>query len=446
MSVSLVLPPGPRSLLSIREIGAVRRDIIGFLNELKSYGDISCFRLGPQLCYYVNHPDYIEDVLLTYQQTLQKTWIFRRAEEAFGRGILMSTGQAHQRQRKFLQPAFHKQQIGRYMQTMIDVADRDANGWRDGATVDMAKEMSGLALSVAAQTLFGSDVSEEAEEIGLALTNAMDIFSQIKGPFAFLLSSIPITPRNIRFEQAKRRVYATIYKLIARRRESGERRDDFLAMLLAGQHEDDQEGLSDDQVRDEAVSIFLSGFETSSNTLSWAWYMLSKNPDVEEELHRELDTVLGGRLPEPADLERLTFTRQVISEVLRHYPSVYVIPRRVTEACPLGNFMMPPGALVFVGIYTVQHDPRFYDEPERFNPRRWTHEMASKLPRFAFSAFGGGVHGCLGEHFAWAETVLVIAVLAQRWKARVANGHEVKMNPLVNLRPLDGIPMTLTRR
>jgi len=430
--------------MSIREILAVRRDIIGFLNHVKSYGDISCFRLGPQLCYYANHPDYIHDILLTHQQVLQKTWIFRRAEDAFGQGILMSTGEAHRRQRKLLQPAFQKQRISSYLQTMIDVAERDANSWRDGSTVDMAQEMQRTTISVAAQTLFGTDVAEEAQEIGQALAAAMDVFSQIKGPFAFILNSIPIMPRNIRFERAKRRVHTTIHKLIAQRRNSGEDRDDFLAMLLKAQHEDDHKGLSDEQVRDEAVSIFISGFETSTNTLSWAWYMLAKNPGVEEELHRELDTVLGGRLPQPADLERLTFTRKVICEVLRHYPSVYVIPRRVTESCPLGDFTMPPGSLVFVGIYTVQHDPRFYDEPERFNPHRWTPEMT--LPRFAFSAFGGGPHACLGEHFAWAETVLLLAVLAQRWKARVAPGYEVKMNPLVNLRPLGGIPMTLARR
>ncbi len=446
MSGSLALPPGPRSFLSIREVLAVRRDLIGFLNHVKSYGDIACFRLGPQLCYYANHPDYFHDILLTHHQVLQKTWILRRAEDGFGKGILMSTGEAHKRQRKMLQPAFHKQRIGRYMQTMIDVAERDSNSWQDGATVDMAQEMQRTTISVAAQTLFGTDFAEEAQEIGEALAVAVDLFTQIKGPFAFFLSNISIAPRNIRFERAKRRVHAIIHKLIAQRRESGEERDDFLAMLLAAQHEDSHEGLSDEQIRDEAVSIFISGFETSTNTLSWAWYMLSKNPDVEEELHRELDTVLGGRLPTPEDLERLTFTRKVIAEVLRHYPSVYVIPRRVTESCPLGQFTMPPGSLVFVGIYTIQHDARFYDEPERFKPNRWTSEMSSKLPRFAFSAFGGGPHACLGEHFAWAETVLLLSVLAQRWKARVPDGHEVKMNPLVNLRPLGGIPMKLTRR
>jgi cytochrome P450 len=442
----LALPPGPRSLFPLRQIRILRRDVIGFLNYMAAnYGDISCFRLGPQLIYLVSSPDLIQETLMTQHASLHKTWIIPNVEDGLGQGMLTSKGEFHWRQRKLIQPALHKQRVRGYANTMIQIADRTARSLREGSTVNMAEEMRRLTLSVVAQTLFGSDIADEADEIGRAITQLSEIYIRVKSPIGQALHCLPFLPVNRRFEQAKRRLDETIYRIIRDRRKSGDARDDLLAMLLASRYEDGT-AMPDSLVRDETVSLFLAGHETTGITLTWIWYVLSQHPEVEEEFHRELDEVLSGRLPEPDDLEHLSFTRKIIAEAIRLYPAIYLIPRRAVERCTLGGFAVRPGALVFVNIYSLHHDARFFLDPERFDPFRWTPEMKDSLPRYAYCAFGAGPHACMGEIFAWTEAMLVMAVMGQRWKARVASGHTVDLNPLVNLRPRHGMPMTLIRR
>jgi cytochrome P450 len=305
--------------------------------------------------------------------------------------------------------------------------------------------MRRLTLSVVAQTLFGSDIADEADEIGRAITRLSEIYVRVKSPIGQILNYLPFLPVNRRFEQAKRRLDETIYRIIRERRDSCEARDDLLAMLLASRYEDGA-AMPDSLVRDETVSLFLAGHETTGITLTWIWYVLSQHPEVEDEFHRELDEVLSGRLPQPDDLERLPFTRKIVAETIRLYPAIYLIPRRAAEPCTLGGFAVRPRSLVLVNIYNVHRDPRFFADPERFHPLRWTPAMKDSLPRYAYCAFGAGPHACMGEMFAWTEAMLVMAVMGQRWKARVAPGHTVGLNPLVNLRPRNGMPMTLIRR
>lgn len=446
MTRTATLPPGPRSLLPLREIRILRRDIATFLKHMaETYGDVSCIRLGPELVYVVSNPELIHEALVTRNEKLRKSWIFGKVEEGLGRGILTSAGEFHRHQRKMIQPALHKQRVLVYAETMIRNADRVARDLQEGMTVDMAVEMRRLTLSVVAQTLLGSDIGDEAEVVGHAMSELAQIFTWMKSPAGPLFNRLPFLPVNRRFERSRRRLDAIIYRIIAQRRDSGEVRDDLLAMLLDAQHEDGVT-MSDSLVRDQVVSLFLAGHETTSITLTWAWYVLSQYPEVEEEFHRELDDVLKGRLPEPGDLEQLTFTRKVIAETIRLYPAIYVVPRRAVETCDLGGFAVRPGALIFVNIFAVQRDSRFFADPERFDPHRWTPEMKERLPRYAFCGFGGGPHSCLGEGFAWAEAMLVLAVLGQRWKARVVEGHTVGLDSLVNLRPRGGMPMTLARR
>jgi cytochrome P450 len=359
--------------------------------------------------------------------------------------MLTSHGEFHRRQRKLIQPALHKQRVRGYANTMIRIADSAARRLQDGSTVDMSEEMRQLTLSVVAQTLFGTDIADEADEIGRVITELAEIYLRVKSPIGQLLNWLPFLPGNRRFERAKRRLDDTIYRIIDARRSSPDSRDDLLAMLLAAQYEDGAT-MPASLVRDEVVSLFLAGHETTGITLTWMWYVLAQHPEIEARFHEELDEVLSGRLPEPGDVERLPFTRKIVAEVVRLYPAIYVIPRRAIEACTLGGFAVRRGALVFVSIYNAHHDPRFFAEPEQCRPERWTDEMRDGLPKYAYCAFGAGPHACLGEGFAWTEAVLVMAIMGQRWKARVAAGHTVGVNPLVNLRPRNGMPMTLTRR
>ena len=446
MSQTATLPPGPRSPLPLRELRFLRRDAAGFLDYMAdTYGDVSCIRIGPELVYLVCHPELIHETLVAHNEKFRKSWIFGKVEDSMGQGLLISTGESHRCQRKLVQPALHKQRVKIYAETMIRNADRVAHGLQEGTRVDMAAEMRRLTLSVVAETLMGSDISDEAEEVGRAMTEMTEIFTRMMSPLGPLLTRLPFLPINRRFDRSRRRLDETIHRIIARRRKSAQVRNDLLSMLLTAQDEDGSP-MSDSLVRDELVSLFLAGHETTGITLTWAWYVLSQHPDVEEEFHRELDEVLEGRLPEPEDLERLPFTRKVIAETLRLYPSIYLIPRRAVEHCVLGGFSVRPGALLFVNVFSVQRDERYFPDPERFDPHRWTPEMKEQLPRYAFCGFGAGPHACMGEAFAWTEAMLVLAVLGQRWKARVVPGHTVALHPLVNLRPRGGMPMILTRR
>lgn len=440
------LPPGPRSLLPIREIRALRRDILGFLEDLKrTYGDVSCFRVGPKLVYFVSSPDLIHDVLVTHHRSFGKTWVLRTASEALGNGLINSRGEDNRRKREVVMPALHKPRIAGYAETMVRVADRTARTWQDGATVDMVQEMIRLTMAIVNETLFGADISEEADEIGREITELFEVYTRMGSPLGELFERVRFLPAQRRFNRAKKRLDATIYDLIDRRRRSGEERDDVLGVLLSARDEEGR-AMTDRQLRDEAIAMFLAGHETTTNLLAWLWCLLSQHPEAEAELHHELDAVLGDRLPEVADCERLTFLRKVICETLRLYPLSYVIPRDVLDACQLGLFTLRPGALILVGIYCMHRDPRYWDEPDRFIPHRWTPEMKKGLHRHAYRPFGAGPHTCLGEHFAWVESTLAMAVLTQRWKARVVPGHTVTANPIVFLRPRAPVPMTLTRR
>jgi cytochrome P450 len=446
MTRTFSLPPGPRSLLPLREIRLLRRDVVGFLTHMAdTYGDVSCFRIGPQLVYLVCHPERVHEALVTRHASLEKTWIIANAEEGLGEGLLTSTGEFHRRQRKLIWPALHKQRVCAYAATMVRNADRMTRRFQQQPQVDMAEEMRRLTLSVVAQALFGADIADEADDIGRAIGQLTEIYARVKSPFGSLLNRVPFLPVNRRFDQAKQRLDEAIYGIIAQRRRSGEAREDLLAMLLSAANEEGA-AMSDSLVRDEAVSLFLAGHETTGITLTWAWYALSQHPEVEAGFHRELDEVLDGRPPSPQDLDRLAFTQKIVSETTRLYPAIYVIPRRAVEPCTLGGYAVRPGALVFVNIYNTQRDERFYPDPERFYPHRWTPELKEELPRYGYCAFGGGPHYCLGEGFARTEAALVLATLGQRWKARVAPGHTVSLAPLVNLRPRGGMPMTLIPR
>ena len=446
MSKTSALPPGPRGILPIRELRAFRGDLLGFLeNTAKAYGDITYFRFGPQSLCLVSHPDYIQEVLVTQHHRFPKSWVLRVAIEALGQGMLTSNGEVHRRQRKLIKPVLHKHRIPGYAETMVRLADRAAGEWRDGAAVDMAREMMRLTLSVVAQILFSSDFDGAANEVGQSITEMAEIYERTTLPFGDQLSRLPFLPSNRRFRHALTRLDTAIYTMIDRRRSSGETPDDALTLLLSAQDENGSP-LSDRQVRDEAVAIFLAGQETTSDVLTWAWYLLSEHPEAEAEFHRELEDSLGERLPGPHDLDRLPFIRKILAETMRLYPAGYALPRQATERCSIGPYTVPAGTLVIANVYGVHRDPRFYTNPKRFEPLRWTPEMKQQLPRFAYCPFGGGPHACLGDHFAWADATLLLAVLGQRWQARLIPGSPVTPRPLVNLRPRYGMPMKLTSR
>jgi cytochrome P450 len=329
---------------------------------------------------------------------------------------------------------------------MTDYASQTRAGWRDGDTVDMSDEMMRLTLGIVGKTLFDADVVSEAQEVGEAMTVVMDLFNTITIPFFELLQKLPL-PQLRRFDNAKAKLDAIIYRLIEERRRNGDDRGDLLSMLLLAQDTEGDGGqMTDVQLRDEVMTIFLAGHETTANALTWTWYLLSQNPEAEAKLHREIDSVLGGRLPTFADVPQLKYTEMVLAESMRLYPPAWALGRLAMNDCEIGGYVVPRKSLVLMSQFVMHRDPRYFPEPLRFDPERWTAQARELRPQFSYFPFGGGPRRCIGESFAWMEGVLLIAALAQQWQMRLVPNHPVALKPVITLRPKHGMRMTLTRR
>ncbi len=434
-------PPGPKNPPVLGHYTAFRKDPPAFLERLaREYGDVAFYRIGPANIVHLAHPDAIKDVLVTSQHSFIKSRVLQRAKVLLGEGLLTSEAPLHTRQRRLVQPAFHRQRLAGYGATMVEYAVRARDRWHDGQPLDVAAEMMRLTLAVVARTLFSADVEQEAAAVGASLTAVLHLFDLVMMPFSRIVERLPL-PSVRRFEQGKKHLDELIYRIIAERRASGEDRGDLLSMLLMADDEEGSGGMSNKQVRDEALTLFLAGHETTANALTWTFYLLSQNPDVEAQLHAELDAVLGGRTPSPEDFGALPFTYNLFAEAMRLYPPAWGIGRMAVKHVDVAGYPIEPGDIVLMSPYVVHRDARWFAEPERFHPGRWTPEMRAALPKFAYFPFGGGARVCIGEHFAWMEGVLLLAVLAQRWKLRLKPGHVPQYRALLTLRPRHGMPM-----
>ena len=443
-------PPGPGRPI----VGAFispGRDPLKLLSRFaREYGDIVFFRMGGERVYFLNHPQYIRDVLVTHQRNFTKSRGLERARKLLGDGLLTSEGATHLRQRRLLQPAFHRDRIANYASVMVAHADRMRDRWSDGVRIDVSKEMMRVTLSIVGKTLFDSDVESKADEVGVAVTEVMETFWFTLLPFQALIERLPL-PVLRRGRASRQRLDALIYSMINERRATGRDHGDLLSMLLAVR-DDQRQGqspypsMSPQQVRDEAITLLLAGHETTANALTWTWYLLSQHPEVEEKLHTEIDNVLDGRLPTLADIGRLKLVEQVVTESMRLYPPAWIIGRRAIEEYTIGDYKVPPRSMIFMSPYVTQRDARFFRDPERFEPARWDETRTADLPKFAYFPFGGGARQCIGEHFAWMELVLLVATVAQRWQLKLVPNHPVVTQPLITLRSKHGMAMTPVRR
>jgi cytochrome P450 len=439
-------PPGPRALFPGHTLLEFARRRLPFLVEsAQKYGDVVFFKVGNERIYLFNHPDLIRDVLVTNQKNFTKSRALVRAKKVLGEGLLTSEGEFHLRQRRLAQPAFHRDRIATYALSMVEYAERTRSRWKADSCVDMHDEMMKLTLAIVAKTLFSADVENEAREIGDALTTTFAAFNIGILPFSELLEKLPL-PYMKRFEAARARLDETIYRIIRDRRASDEDKGDLLSMLLLAQDtEGDGGSMTDIQVRDEAMTIFLAGHETTANALTWTWYLLSENPEVEARFHREIDG-LGDRLPGPEDMPKLPYTRMILAESMRLYPPAWAVGRRAISDFEAGGYHIPARSMVLMSQYITHRDARFYPNPERFDPDRWLPEIASKRPKFSYFPFGGGTRICIGEQFAWMEGVLILATIGQRWKLRHDGNGDPEIEPQITLRPRGGLQMRIVRR
>lgn len=403
------------------------------------YGDVAFLRLSGQDVYLLNHPDYIRDVLVTNQTNFTKSRVLERSKRMLGEGLLTSEGQFHLRQRRMIQPAFHRERLRGYATAMTSWAIRTRDRWQAGQTIDMSEEMARLTLGIVGQTLFSANVEEDAPEVGRALAEILESFNMVMLPYFELLEKLPL-PFLQRFREARETLDRIVYRIIAERRASGDDKGDLLSMLLLARDEDDDGSMTDEQVRDEAMTLFLAGHETTAVALTWAWYLLSQHPEVAARMRAEI----GNEPPGFDDLPRLKYVEMVFAETLRLYPPAWAIGRKAIAGHRInGEYETKAGSILLQSPYVMHRDPRYFAEPDRFDPDRWLPENVAERPKFSYLPFGGGTRVCIGERFAWMEGVLLLATIAQRWSPKLSPGHPVRHKALLTLRPAFGMKMIL---
>jgi cytochrome P450 len=438
--------PGPRGRWLLGTLGDFQRDQLGFYVDCARYGDVVATRLGPRRAVLFYHPDAIEEVLVTRNRDFVKSPGVRLLRPLLGDGLLLSEHDFWLRQRRLVQPAFHRQRVAAYGEVMTGYAQRQLAGWKEGDVLDVHDEMMALTQAIVAKTLFDAEVSDEADEVGTASYVLMQDFGARIGSLWQLLPTWLPTPANLRARRAIQRLDQVVFRMIAARRRSGEDRGDLLSILLEAQDADDGAVMTDRQVRDEVMTLFMAGHETTAVALSWTWYLLAQHPEVDARLAEELRVVLGSRAPTAADLPRLVYTERVVTESMRLYPPAYAMGRMSTVPTEIAGHPLDAGVIVILPTWVVQRDARWFEEPEAFRPERWQDERTRGNPRYAYFPFGGGPRQCIGNGFAMMEACLILAAIAQRFRLTLVTGQRVTPTPYVTLRPEPGVRMVLARR
>jgi cytochrome P450 len=422
-------PPGP---LDDSWMTTFAQNRLGILfDAAKTYGDLVHFPVGKKRhLYLVSNLDHIRYVFLEYPEKFGRGLVFkRRAGRVVGTGLITSEGEFNKRQRRLVMPAFHHHRVIGYSEIMVQETVRLLEDWQTGQQRDIHHDMTRVTMNIVTRTLFGADVFDESSDLGKAITDGIE----------YLNDENLLEPK-----EAIDTLNQLIGGLIAERRASGEDRGDLLSMLLLARDEDGSQ-MTDAQLKDETMTIFLAGHETSANSISWAWYLLAQHPDIAAKLYAELDRVLGGRPPTIHDLPQLPYTDMVIKEVLRLYPPLWNLARDVLEDVQLGDYIIPKGSALIISPYIVQHDPQHWEDPERFAPERFKDNYDKQVQRGAYFPFSYGPRVCVGQGFAMTELQLMLATIAQRYRLSL-NVDQVEIEPFISLRPKGGLPMTLHAR
>ncbi len=446
MTIRTDHPPGPKAATflggSLRDFMTKRLDF--FLDAARTYGDLAGFRFGPRRILLASHPDLIEQVLVTDAKHYIKHFGARMYKPVLGNGLVTSEGDFWLRQRKLSQPAFLKNRVLSYAPMMGDLTRQMLDRWKPGDRVDVHFQFSGLTSAIALKTLFGLDDHEDRETFVAALRTAFLMLSEKFRSLVRVPLWVP-TPRNLRLKKAIAHLNGVVDGYIAAGRARTEPGNDLLSRLVNAR-DDDGSKMTDRQLRDEAMTLYLAGHETTALTLSWSWLLIAQHPRVEEKLAEEWSRVLGGRTPTPEDLPKLTYTDAVLTEAMRVYPPVYLIGREATRDLELGGFRVRKGTTVFMSQWVSHRDPRYFPDPEEFRPERWEDGLAKRLPKYAYYPFGGGPRVCIGNTFALMEAAILLATVGQRYRFTLAEDAAIDVNPQITLLPAYGIPAVLASR
>jgi cytochrome P450 len=437
-------PAGPSEGLRHWSFGPLNENPLDYFTRLAhEYGDIAGIRVVNFRTIFINHPETIEEVLVANARKYIKGRVLRANRHVFGEGLLTSEGDFWLRQRRLAQPAFHRARIASYAATMVEYAQRLIGNWQDGEERDAHQEMMRLTLQIVAKTLFDADVARDAQEVGKSLELLLEFGANFRRTL-FVPHWVP-TPTNLRIKREIALIESILYRIIGERRSSDRDTGDLLSMLLHAQDEDGSR-MTDQQLRDETITLFLAGHETTAGTLSWAWWLLAQNPAAEAKLHAELDTILGDRSPSLDDLSKLTYAGNVITEALRLYPPAWGLARVAIEDHEIAGYPVKKGMGIAMAQWVVHRDARWYEAPEEFRPERWEGDFLKRLPRFAYFPFGGGPRQCIGNAFAMMEATLILATIAQRYRLRLVPGHPVVPLASITLRPRYGVRVLLESR
>lgn len=440
-------PPGPKGHFVRGNLPEYVSDPLSYLANLtRQYGDITRLRFFHIPVFILNHPDYIESVLVTNNRSFIKPIDFRLPffRGIFGNGLLTSEGDFWLRQRRLAQPAFHRNRIAEYGKIMVDYTENMLADWKEDDTRDVHQEMMVLTLKIAIKTLFNVEAEQDVVLMSVLSNELIEMFQLQDSSFWLAHNFLP-TSANRRFRKLINKLDEYIYDIIGKRRQNGEDTGDLLSMLLQAQDEDGSR-MTDKQLRDEVMTLFLAGHETTALALSWTWYLLSEHTDAENKLYAELDSVLDGRAPRVEDLPQLRYTEAIVKETLRLYPPAWAFGRQAEQDCEIAGYKVPKGRQLYFFPWLTHRDQRYFDNPEAFRPERWIDEAAKQIPKYAYFPFSGGPRVCIGSAFAMMESVLAVATVAQRFRLKLAEGQVVKPWPVFTLRPRFGIKMIIEKR
>lgn len=439
-------PTGPKGLPVLGNLSFLRGDRLKFVTENRDrYGDIVHFRLGTRHIYQLNNPEHIQFMLAKYPDKFHKSPALKRAtKDIIGQGLLTSEDELHKRQRRLVQPAFHFKRISSYADVMVDYTRQMIADWQPAQQYDIAHEMMRLTMRIVAKTLFDTDVTAHADTLGSAISVGIEATAQrVMQPFG-LADYLP-TEANRRRREAARTLDEAITAIINERRAIQEDKGDLLSMLLMATDEETGDPMSDRQVHNEAMTLFIAGHETTANALSWTFYLLAQHPQVEQKLVAELQPYTTTPLTLP-QLAQLPYLEMVIKESMRLYPPAWATTRIALEDFELGGYHIPKGSFLMTSMYAVHRDKRYWDEPDAFRPERFSPENEANIPKYAYFPFGGGPRVCVGNQFAMMEAQLILGTILQQYSLRLATNQPITPQPLVTLRPLYGLPMTLQPR
>jgi cytochrome P450 len=444
-------PPGPKYLQPFTVMSRFRHDPIGLLTDLaRDYGDMAHVRVGTMHLVALSHPDQIAEVLTEKGASFSKSPTLQRAKRFLGDGLLTSEEPLHRRQQRLMAGAFSPGKIRVYDDVVVDYTQRLSQQWKTGTALNLAEAVMQLTLSIIGKVLFGEDFESEGVAIEQDFTVALDRLRPFRAPLLGDPRFMEWFPgsKGWQFRRARGRLDSLVFRLIHQRRRHPDQEADMLSILLGSKDEEakDDPGMIDLQARNEVVTLMLAGHETVANALAWTWYLLSQHPEIERKFHEEVDRVLGGALPTIDHQPLLVYTRMILTEAMRLFPPVWVIARQATQKCKVGNYDLPVGTVVSMSQYVVHHDRRWYPDPLRFDPLRWSADRELKRPKLSYFPFGSGSRHCIGERFAWMEATLILATLGQKWRMHLAPKARIDMDPGFTLRPKFGVPVILEDR